>query len=226
MGGDLALMGEAEARARASMIGLGPGRAPARMGVVLRLTGAPDAPLWWASRSSNLRPRSAIAPCSGQYLISWGRNTIPSATSARQSSYYGGAWRQADWGKSGTPSTDMRSRSRVWLTWPLTALGAFAEGRRHGEEALRLATRESRGNAPIQAHPARPPVPRPRGPGRRPGCWSRAWPVSRLRQPGPGAIDLGGPGLTPLCYRGVSQRGARYWKRRSAKALPHGRAGR
>jgi hypothetical protein len=35
---------------------------------------------------------------------------------------------------------------------PLSALGAFAEGRRHGEEALRLATLEGRGNAPIVAH--------------------------------------------------------------------------
>jgi tetratricopeptide (TPR) repeat protein len=31
----------------------------------------------------------------------------------------------------------------------LSALGAFAEGRRHGEEALRLATMEGRGSAPI-----------------------------------------------------------------------------
>jgi tetratricopeptide (TPR) repeat protein len=31
------------------------------------------------------------------------------------------------------------------LTLPLSALGAFAEGRRHGEEALRLATLEGRG---------------------------------------------------------------------------------
>jgi tetratricopeptide (TPR) repeat protein len=31
----------------------------------------------------------------------------------------------------------------------LSALGAFAEGRHHGEEALRLATLEGRGNAPI-----------------------------------------------------------------------------
>ena len=32
------------------------------------------------------------------------------------------------------------------------ALGAFAEGRRHGEEALRLATLAGRGNTPIVAH--------------------------------------------------------------------------
>jgi tetratricopeptide (TPR) repeat protein len=34
----------------------------------------------------------------------------------------------------------------------LSALGAFAEGRRHGEEALRLATLEGRAQTPIIAH--------------------------------------------------------------------------
>jgi tetratricopeptide (TPR) repeat protein len=34
----------------------------------------------------------------------------------------------------------------------LSVLGAFAEGRRHGEEALRLATVDSRGNTPIMAY--------------------------------------------------------------------------
>jgi tetratricopeptide (TPR) repeat protein len=55
---------------------------------------------------------------------------------------------------SGTPSTDARFRieSRAWLAWALSALGAFAEGRRHGEEALRLATREGRGVTPLIAH--------------------------------------------------------------------------
>src|SRR5262249_57005056 len=51
--------------------------------------------------------------------------------------------------ESGTPSTDERIRSLTWLTLPLSALGAFAEGRRHGEEALRLATLAGRGLAPI-----------------------------------------------------------------------------
>jgi len=52
----------------------------------------------------------------------------------------------------GTPSTDMRIRSQAWLARALGALGAFAEGRRHGEEALRLAMTEGRGDAPIVAH--------------------------------------------------------------------------
>src|SRR5262249_46285266 len=50
--------------------------------------------------------------------------------------------------ESGTPSTDLRIRSQAWLALTLSALGAFAEGRRHGEDALRLATLEGRGSAP------------------------------------------------------------------------------
>jgi tetratricopeptide (TPR) repeat protein len=46
----------------------------------------------------------------------------------------------------------MRIRSRVWLSQALSALGAFAEGRGYGEEALRLATLADRGNTPIIAH--------------------------------------------------------------------------
>ena len=52
---------------------------------------------------------------------------------------------------SGTPSTGW-IESRAWLARTLSALGAFAEGRRHAEEALRLATLESRGAIPIVAH--------------------------------------------------------------------------
>jgi tetratricopeptide (TPR) repeat protein len=53
--------------------------------------------------------------------------------------------------ESDTSSTRLRSQSRAWLARALGALGAFTEGRRHGEEALRLAT-AGRGNTPIIAH--------------------------------------------------------------------------
>jgi tetratricopeptide (TPR) repeat protein len=46
----------------------------------------------------------------------------------------------------------MQITSRAWLARTLSALGAFAEGRRHGEEALRLATLAGRGDTPIIAH--------------------------------------------------------------------------
>jgi predicted ATPase len=54
--------------------------------------------------------------------------------------------------ESSAASTDLRIRSRAWLARTLSALGAFAEGRRHGEEALRLATLGGRGQTPVAAH--------------------------------------------------------------------------
>jgi class 3 adenylate cyclase/tetratricopeptide (TPR) repeat protein len=53
---------------------------------------------------------------------------------------------------AGTPRTNVRLQSQALLAQILGALGAFAEGRRHGEEALRLATLEGRGAAPIVVH--------------------------------------------------------------------------
>jgi tetratricopeptide (TPR) repeat protein len=52
--------------------------------------------------------------------------------------------------EAGKPTTDhLRIRSQAYLARTLGTLGAFAEGRRHGEEALRLATLASRGDLPI-----------------------------------------------------------------------------
>jgi tetratricopeptide (TPR) repeat protein len=42
--------------------------------------------------------------------------------------------------------------SRAWLAWGLSFLGEFAEGIRHGEEALRLAAEAGQGFPPIVAH--------------------------------------------------------------------------
>jgi tetratricopeptide (TPR) repeat protein len=54
--------------------------------------------------------------------------------------------------EASTPSTDLWIQSQAWLARILATLGAFAEGRRHREEALRLATRAGHGNTPILAH--------------------------------------------------------------------------
>jgi predicted ATPase/class 3 adenylate cyclase len=48
--------------------------------------------------------------------------------------------------------TDVRIESQAWLARTLGALGAFLEGRRHGEEALRLTTLEGRGQIPVIVH--------------------------------------------------------------------------
>src|SRR5262249_66072 len=55
-------------------------------------------------------------------------------------------------GESGTPSADVRVQSQSWLARTLSELGAFVEGRRYGEEALRLATLAGRGETPIIVH--------------------------------------------------------------------------
>ena len=52
---------------------------------------------------------------------------------------------------SGTPRTDLRIQSQAWLAATLSMLGVFAEGRRHGQEALRLATTQGRGVTPLIA---------------------------------------------------------------------------
>jgi tetratricopeptide (TPR) repeat protein len=54
--------------------------------------------------------------------------------------------------ESGMSSTSWRIRSQAYLARTLSALGAFAEGRRHGEEALHLATLAGQGDTLIEAH--------------------------------------------------------------------------
>ena len=51
----------------------------------------------------------------------------------------------------GMVSSHRQIASRTWLTFSLSQLGQFAEGRRQGEEALRRATAEGRGNHPLVA---------------------------------------------------------------------------
>jgi DNA-binding winged helix-turn-helix (wHTH) protein/tetratricopeptide (TPR) repeat protein len=53
---------------------------------------------------------------------------------------------------TGCPAPPYRIQSQGYLAVALGALGQFAEGRRHGEEALRLATDEGRGVEPMVAH--------------------------------------------------------------------------
>src|SRR5262249_4655689 len=54
--------------------------------------------------------------------------------------------------ESGTPRTELRIWSQARLAQTLSALGAFTEGRHHGEKALRLATLEGRGSTPMMTH--------------------------------------------------------------------------
>jgi predicted ATPase len=53
---------------------------------------------------------------------------------------------------TGRPDRPPLIHSRAWLAQVLSQLGQFAEGRRHGEEALRLATTGGHGTEPMFAH--------------------------------------------------------------------------
>ena len=147
----LTLLGEAEALARALDDRSRLGRVLARMALVLRQTGDHD---------------GAIA--TGQQALELAAALGDSALQGQASRYLGMAYHAiGDFGRaaellrrnveatdreSGTPSTDWWIQSRAWLAQTLGTRGAFAEGRRHGEEALRLASLAGRGSTPIIAH--------------------------------------------------------------------------
>jgi hypothetical protein len=77
---------------------------------------------------------------------------MPSATSVRRPSELLRQNVEAAEREPGRPTPAYRIESQAWLARTLSELGAFAEGRRHGEEALRLATLEDRRHTSIIAH--------------------------------------------------------------------------
>ena len=147
----LALLGEAEALARALDDRVRLGRVLANLAQVRRLTGDHD---------------GAIA--AGQQALALAAALGDSALQAQAAHRLAQAYRSiGDFGRaaellrrnveaadreSGASSTDVRIQSQAWLALTLSALGAFAEGRRHGEEALHHATRAGRGDTAIIAH--------------------------------------------------------------------------
>jgi tetratricopeptide (TPR) repeat protein len=143
----LALLGEAEILARTLDDGARLGRVLAQLASALRVRGDYD---------------GAIA--AGQQALALGDSVLQGQVSLYMGQAYsalGDFGRAAEllrWSvevadrRSGTPNTDLRITSRAWLAQTLSDLGAFAEGRRHGEEALRLATLEGRGFTPIVVH--------------------------------------------------------------------------
>ena len=146
-----ALLGEAEARARALDDRARLGRVLAQMAHVLWLTG-------------DLDGASAAGQQALELVTTLGESALQEQASYRLGQIY---YSSGDFGRavelwrrnveamdrgSGTPRTDVRIRSKAWLARALSALGAFAEGRHHGEEALRLAMLEGRGETPVITH--------------------------------------------------------------------------
>jgi len=146
-----ALLGEAEALARALDDRARLGRVFIDMALVLRTTGDHDDAI-------------AVGQQALELAATLGESAFQMQASYQQGiAYYAiGAFDRAaellQWSveaadrEAGTPSTAWRILYQAWLAQTLSALGAFAEGRRHGEEALRLATLAGRGVTPIVVH--------------------------------------------------------------------------
>jgi class 3 adenylate cyclase/tetratricopeptide (TPR) repeat protein len=147
----LALLGEAETLARALDDRARLVQALAGMAMVLRQTGDSDGTIAAGRQAFVLAAElgdSALQMRAAHHL---GQAYSASGDFGRAAELRRRNVEAAD-RESGASSTVFRIESRAWLALTLSALGAFAEGRRHGEEALRLATLAGRGATPIIAH--------------------------------------------------------------------------
>jgi len=172
----LALLDEAEALARALADRARLGRVLPKIACRLRITGDWEGAIAAGRQALELAAEIGDCALQGEAPFTLGLAYSAIGDFGRAAELLRWSVEVAD-GEPGTPSTDVRIQSRAHLAVTLGALGAFVEGRRHGEEALRLATLEGRGSALITAH----------------GClgllylaqgdlehairvWSRAWP--------------------------------------------------
>jgi tetratricopeptide (TPR) repeat protein len=147
----LALLGEAEALARALDDRARLGRVLAGMAHVLRRTGHSDGAMAAGQQALELAVELGDRALQGEVSYYLGQAYYFIGDFGRAAELLRRNVEAAD-GESGTPSTSLLIQSQAWLAFTLSALGAFAEGRRHGEEALRLATLEGRGATPIIVH--------------------------------------------------------------------------
>jgi class 3 adenylate cyclase/tetratricopeptide (TPR) repeat protein len=147
----LALLGEAEALARALDDWARLGRVLAGMAHVLRRTGHSDGAMAAGQQALELAAELGDRALQVQVSYYLGQAYYFIGDFGRAAELLRRNVEAAD-GESGTPSTSLLIQSQAWLAFTLSALGAFAEGRRHGEEALRLATLVGRGATPIIVH--------------------------------------------------------------------------
>jgi tetratricopeptide (TPR) repeat protein len=150
-GRSLALLREAEALARGLDDRARLGRVLAGIARVLRVTGDPDGAMVAAQQAHALATalgESALQEHAAfeQGSVYWAIGNFGRAAELLRRNV-----EAADW-ESGTPRTDVRLRSQAYLARTLGVLGVFTEGRRHGEEALRLATLAGRGGIPTIVH--------------------------------------------------------------------------
>jgi class 3 adenylate cyclase/tetratricopeptide (TPR) repeat protein len=147
----LALLGEAEARARALDDRARLGRVLAGMAAVRRLTGDLEGAIVAGQQALELA--AVLGESALQVEASYRLAQIYHAIGdfGRAAELLRQSVEAAD-RESGMASTNFRIQSQAWLAQILSALGAFAEGRGHGEEALRLATLAGRGATLVIVH--------------------------------------------------------------------------
>ena len=220
----LALLGEAEALARALDDRARLGRVLAEMAQVLRMTGDHDGAMAAGQQAlelaaalgdSALQVQASHAPGAG---ILCHRRLRPGgrAAAAERGGCGPGVWhaqyRLAD-PVPGVAGADLE-RARGLRRGPAPR-GGGAPPRHAGRP---------RGHTDHCPRLPRPPVPRPRGPGaRHPGVGARAWPSVVPPATGTGCERSWRAWAMPLRSRGASRRGARCWRRRSAKVSARAR---
>ena len=150
-GRHLALLGEAEALARALDDWARLGRVLAQMARLLRQMGDPDGAMAAGRQANALAAALGDSALQGEASLNLGQTSYAIGDFGRAAELLRRNVEAAD-RESDRPSTDVRIQSRAWLARTLGHLGAFTEGQRHGEEALRLATLEGRGQTPIIAY--------------------------------------------------------------------------
>jgi DNA-binding winged helix-turn-helix (wHTH) protein/class 3 adenylate cyclase/tetratricopeptide (TPR) repeat protein len=147
----LALLGEAETLARALDDRTRLGWVLAEMVQVLTVTGDPDGAMAAGRQALDLAAMLGDSALQGHASYYLGQAYFFISGFGRAAELLRRNVEAAD-REPGTSRTDVRIRSQAWLARSLGILGAFAEGRRHGEEALRLAMLANRGDTPIVAH--------------------------------------------------------------------------
>jgi predicted ATPase/class 3 adenylate cyclase len=147
----LALLGIAETLARALDDRVRLGQVLAEMTQVRRITGDPDGALVAGQQALDLTAEFGDSALQVQASFILGQVYYAIGNFGRAVELLRRNVEVAG-GESGTPNTEWQLQSQAWLAWILGVLGVFAEGRRHGEEALRLATLEGRGSALIVAY--------------------------------------------------------------------------
>jgi tetratricopeptide (TPR) repeat protein len=147
----LSLLGEAEARARALDDRARLGWVLAGMADIRRVMGDHDSTMEVSQQVLALAVTLGDSALQAQASLTLGQAYYTMGDFCRAVALLRQNVEAAD-RASGTPRTDVQITSQAYLALPLGALGAFAEGRRHREEALRLATLVGRGITPIQAY--------------------------------------------------------------------------